>query len=214
LTSRLLWLMIGGVAAASAGTSTGAGGPHRRIFLGLERQGLGWTLAIGAIALLLAVGLPVLDSAITTEDAPAAGSVTSVGLGVRITPVSSWSVVAQSGGDPADQAQFTRSGALLTIRAASYSGTAQAAYERLAAAIDAEDGVQIASDPETVTTNSGLTGIVSGFASSTEQGYFAVFARNGVLAVVIGESPLAAFGVVDADMRAMIGSVELGAGGG
>jgi hypothetical protein len=213
LTSRLLWLMIGGVAAASAGTSTGAGGPHRRIFLGLERQGLGWTLAIGAIALLLAVGLPVLDSAIATEDAPAAGSVTSVGLGVRITPVSSWSVVAQSG-DPSNQARFTRSGALLTIRAASYSGTAQAAYERLAAAIDAEDGVQIASDPETVTTNRGLTGIVSGFASSTEQGYFAVFARNGVLAVVIGESPLAAFHVVDADMRAMIASVEMGAGAG
>jgi hypothetical protein len=200
------------VAAASPGTSTGAGGPHRRIFLGLERQGLGWTLAIGAIALLLAVGLPVLDAAVATEDAPAAGSVTSVGLGVRITPISSWSVVAQTEGS--DRARFTRSGALLTIRAVSYPGSAQDAYDRLAAAIDAEDGVQIASDPQTVTTNSGLTGIVSGFASSTEQGYFAVFVRTGVLAVVIAESPLGAFHVVDADMRAMIGSVEMGAGAG
>jgi hypothetical protein len=213
LTSAPLWLMIGRVAAASPGTSSGAGAPHRRIFLGLERQGLGWTLAIGAIALLLAVGLPVLDAAIATEDAPAAGSVTSVGLGVRITPVSSWSVVAQPDSQ-SDRAQFTRSGALLTIRAVSFSGSAQDAYDSLAAAIDAEDGVQIASDPETVTTNSGLTGIVSGFASSTEQGYFAVFTRNGVLAVVIAESPLGAFHVVDGDMRAMIGSVEMGAGPG
>ena len=74
--------------------------------------------------------------------------------------------------------------------------------------------MQVASDPETVTTNSGLTGIVSGFASSTEQGYFAVFTRDGVLAVVIAESPLGAFHVVDGDMRAMIGSVEMGAGAG
>jgi len=213
LTSPPLWLMIGRVAAASPGTSTGAGGPHRRIFLGLERQGLGWTLAIGAIALLLAVGLPVLDSAVATEDAPAAGSVTSVGLGVRITPVSSWSVVGQPAGQ-SDRAQFTRSGALLTIRALSYPGSAQDAYAQLAAAIDAEDGVQITSDPQTVTTNSGLTGIVSGFASSTEQGYFAVFTRNGVLAVVIGESPLGAFHVVDGDMRAMIGSIDIGTGAG
>jgi hypothetical protein len=201
------------VAAASPGTSRGPGAPLRRTFLGLEREGLGWTLAIGAIVLLFAVGLPVLDSAISTEGAPAAGSVTSVGLGVRITPVSSWSVVAQPGGQR-DRAQFTRSGALLTIRATSYSGSAQDAYDTLAAAIDAENGVQIASDPETVTTNSGLTGIVSAFASSTEQGYFAVFARNGVLAVVIGESPLTAFHAVDGDMRAMIGSVEIGSGAG
>jgi hypothetical protein len=197
------------VATASPGTSRGPGAPLRRTFLGLERQGLGWTLAIGAIALLLAVGLPVLDSAISTEDAPVAGSVTAVGLGVHITPVSTWSVVSQEGGEP-NRAQFTRAGALVTIRAASYSGSAKAAYDQLAAAIDAEDGVQIASDPETITTTRGLTGIVSAFGSSTEQGYFAVFADAGVLAVVIAESPLAAFHVVDHDMQSMIGSVEIG----
>jgi hypothetical protein len=180
--------------------------------LGLERQGLGSTLAIGAIALLLAVGLPLADSAVSTEHAAAAGSVTDVGLGVRITPISTWSVVRQAS-DAANRAQFTRAGALVTINSVSYSGSARDAYDRLSAVIDAQAGVQIASDAETVTTTSGLVGIASAFAGSSEQGYFAVFAARGVLAVVIGESPLAAFHVVSDDMVSMIGSVEIGAAG-
>lgn len=200
------------MATASPGASAGPGAPVRRTVLGLERQGLGWTLAIGAIALLFAVGLPLADSAVSTEHAAAAGSVSDVGLGVRITPVSTWSVVRQRATEP-HTAQFTRAGALVTTNAVSFPGSTQAAYDRLASAIDAEDGVQIASDPETITTTSGLVGIASAFASSTEQGYFAVFTANGVLAVVIAESPLAAFHVVDDDMVAMIESVEIGAAG-
>jgi hypothetical protein len=196
------------VATASPGTSAGPHAPLRRTFLGLERQGAGWTLLLAAIALLFAVGLPIADSAISTDHTAPAGSVTDVGLGVRITPASSWSVVSQPSDQPR-RAQFTRAGALVTIRGTSYAGSTQDAYDQLAAAIDAEDGVQIASDPETVTTTSGLVGIVSAFASSSEQGYFAVFASRGVLAVVIAESPPAAFHVVDGDMRSMIGSVEI-----
>jgi hypothetical protein len=180
--------------------------------LGLERQGLGWTLAIGAIALVLAVGLPLADSAVSTEHAAAAGSVTSVGLGVRITPISTWSVVPQ-GSDQAHRAQFTRAGALLTVTGASYSSSLQSAYDRLASAIDAQSGLQVASDPQTITTTTGLVGIASAFAGSNEQGYFAVFTAHGVLAVVIAESPLTAFHVVDDDMVSMIGSVEIGAAG-
>jgi hypothetical protein len=180
--------------------------------LGLERQGLGWTLVIGAIALVLAVGLPLADSAVSTEHAAAAGSVTDVGLGVRITPVSTWSVVPQGKGD-ANRAQFTRAGAIVTINGVSYSGSLQDAYDRLSAAIDGEDGVQVASDPQTITTKAGLIGIASAFASSDEQGYFAVFTTVGVLAVVIAESPLSAFHVVDDDMVAMIDSVEIRTGG-
>ena len=55
------------MATASPGASRGPGAPVRRTVLGLERQGLGWTLAIGAIALVLAVGLPLADSAVSTE---------------------------------------------------------------------------------------------------------------------------------------------------
>ena len=167
---------------------------------------------IGAVALLLAVGLPIADSAISTQDAALAGSVTDIGLGVRVTPAPGWRVVSQPSGQPR-QAQFTRAGALVTIRATPYSGSAQDAYVRLAATIDAEAGVQMASDPATVTTTSGLVGIVTAFAGSAEQGYFAVFVSRGVLAVVIGESPLAAFPLVDGDMLSMIGSVEIGAAG-
>lgn len=200
------------MATASPGTSRGPGAPVRRTVLGLERQGLGWTLAIGAIALAFAVGLPLADSAVSTEHAAVAGSVTDVGLGVRITPISTWSVVPQ-GSDAAHRAQFTRAGALVTITSVSYSGSAQDAYDRLSAAIDAQAGIQVASDPETVTTTSGLVGIASAFAGSAEQGYFAVFAARGALAVVIGESPLTAFHVVADDMVSMIGSVEIGAAG-
>jgi hypothetical protein len=180
--------------------------------LGLERQGLGWTLAIGAIALLLAVGLPLADSAVSTEHAASAGSVTNAGLGVRITPISTWSVVRQGSNQP-NRAQFTRAGALLTITGASYPGSLQAAYDRLASAIDAQSGVQVASDPQTITTTSGLVGIASAFAGSNEQGYLAVFTAHGVLAVVIAESPVPAFHVVDDDMVSMIGSVEIAAVG-
>ena len=44
------------------------GAPSRRTIFGLERRGLGWTLAIGAVAFVLAVGLPILDAAIPTDN--------------------------------------------------------------------------------------------------------------------------------------------------
>jgi hypothetical protein len=182
----------------------------RRTFLGLERQGLGWTLVIAAVVLVFAVGLPIADSAISTDNAALAGSVADIGLGVRITPAPGWRVVSQAS-DQAHQAQFTRAGALVTVRAEPFSGTAEDAYAQLAATINAQAGVQIASDPQTVTTPSGLVGIVAAFAGSTEQGYFAVFVSRGVVAVVIAESPPAAFPLVAGDMLSMIGSVEIGA---
>jgi hypothetical protein len=197
------------VATASPGTSPAAGTPVRRTVLGLERQGLGATLAIAAIALVFAVGLPLADSAVSTDRAAAAGSVTDIGLGVRITPVSSWSVVPQPR-NRQHRAQFTRAGALLTIEGASYTGSTEDAYVRLAAVIDAQAGVQIAANPATVTTTGGLVGIAGAFASATEQGYLAVFSARGVLAVVIAESPLGAFHLVDDDMVAMIRSVAIG----
>jgi hypothetical protein len=162
--------------------------------------------------MLFSVGLPIADSAISTEHAAAAGSVADIGFGVRITPASSWSVVPQASDLPR-QAQFTRAGALLTVRATRYAGSARDAYDQLTAVIDAQSGVQIAAEPATVTTISGLVGIIGAFASSTEQGYLAVFASRGVLAVVIAESPLAAFHVVDDDMVSMIRSVQIGAAG-
>jgi hypothetical protein len=167
---------------------------------------------IGAVALLLAVGLPIADSAISTQDAALAGSVTDIGLGVRVTPAPGWRVVSQPSVHP-HEAQFTRLGALVTIRARPYSGSAQDAYVQLAATIDAKAGVQIASEPATVTTTSGLVGIVTAFAGSAEQGYFAVFVSRGVLTVGIAESPLATFPLVSDDMLSMIGSVEIGAAG-
>ena len=167
---------------------------------------------IGAIALVLAVGLPLADSAVSTDHAAAAGSTSNVGLGVRITPSSTWSVVRQPN-DRVHRVEFTRAGALVTISGVSYSGSLQDAYDRLSAAIAAGNGVQVASDPQTITTTSGLVGIASSFAGSTEQGYFAVFTARGVLAIVIAESPPTAFHAVAGDMLAMIGSVAIGAAG-
>jgi hypothetical protein len=198
------------VAAAPPGTSAGLRAPPRRTVLGLERENLGWTLAVAAVILVFAVGLPIADSAISTPDAALAGSVTDVGLGVRITPAPGWRIVSQPSDQPR-QAQFTRAGALVTIRVAPYSGSAEDAYVRLAATINAQTGAQISSDPATVTTPSGLVGIVTAFADVAEQGYFAVFVSRGVLAVVVAESPPAAFPYVADDMLAMIGTVEIGA---
>jgi hypothetical protein len=121
--------------------------------------------------------------------------------------------VVPQGSDQVHRAQFTRAGALLSITGDAYSGTLQAAYERLASAIDAQTGIQVASDPQTLTTTSGLVGIVASIAGSDDQGYFAVFTAHGVLAVVIADSPPAAFHVVDEDMVAMIESVDIRAAG-
>jgi hypothetical protein len=189
--------------------AAGPRAPLRRTVLGLERENLGWTLVVAAITLVFAVGLPIADSAISTPNAVLAGSVTDIGLGVRVTPAPGWRVVSQPSDQP-HQAQLTRAGALVTIRAAPYPGSAEDAYLRLAAAIDAQTGVQIASDPATVTTTSGLVGIATAFAGSAEQGYFAVFVSRGVLALVVAESPPAAFPYVADDMLAMISSVEIG----
>ena len=158
---------------------------------------------------MFAVGLPLADSAVSTDRAAAAGSVTDIGLGVRITPVSNWSVVPQPRNRP-QRAQFTRTGALLTIEGASYRAPRRTPYVRLAGVIDSQAGVQIATNPATVTTTSGLVGIAGAFASATEQGYLAVFTARGVLAVAIAESPLAAFHLVDDDLLSMIRSVAIG----
>ena len=77
------------------GTSAGPRAPLRRTFLGLEREGLGWTLLVAAITLLLAVGLPIADSVIgrrpvyaddlVREIAPAARLEVSV-VGSQVRP--------------------------------------------------------------------------------------------------------------------------------
>ena len=161
---------------------------------------------------MLAVGLPLVDSAVSTRHTAAAGSTTNVGLGVHITPNSAWSAVRHSDGQ-SHRAQFTRAGALITISGVSYAGSLREAYDRLSRTLTSQDGVQVTSDPQTITTTGGLVGIASSFAGPAAQGFFAVFTAHGVLAVVIAESPPAAFHAVAGDMLAMLGSVEIGAAG-
>jgi hypothetical protein len=198
------------MAAPAPRAVRGSGAPVRRTLFGLERDGLGWTLLIGVVVLALAVGLPLADSAVSAQHGAAPGSIANVGLGVHLTPVSGWSVGGQTDASP-HRARFTRAGALVTVSGTSYSGSLQDAYERLSRAIDGEDGVQVSSDPQTITTTSGLVGIASSFAGSAVQGYLAAFTAHGVLAVVLAQSPPTAFRAVSGDMLAMIDSVEIGA---
>ena len=183
--------------------------PISRTIFGLERQGLGWTLAIGAVAFVLAVGLPLLDAAVPTDHAPTAGTVYSVGLGVEITPVENWSTTPRSRAG-SGVAEFTRAGARVTVRATRFSGTTREAYGRLAAAADAQDGVELTSNPETFTARSGLVGIAGSFATPTGQGYLAAYSAHGVAATLIGEGATEAFPAVDREIVAMIASLQIG----
>jgi hypothetical protein len=183
--------------------------PSRRTLLGLERQGLGWTLVIAAVALFFAVGLPLLDAAISTGDEPKPGAVYQVSLGVTITPLENWSTTSPSR-PGTGWTEFTRAGAYLAIRANRFSGTTREAYEGVSAALDGEDGVQLTSSPETFTTRSGLPGIAGAFATPVGQGYIAVFSAHGVVAIVVAEGATAAFHAVDRELVAMIRSVEIG----
>jgi hypothetical protein len=185
------------------------GVPTPRTIFGLERQGLGWTLAIGAVAFALAVGLPLLDAAIPADHAPAAGTVYDVGLGVEITPAENWSPTQRSQ-TASGVAEFTRAGARVTVRATRFSGTTREAYGQLAAAIDAQDGVHLTSNPETFTAQSGLVGIAGSFATPNGQGYLAVYSAHGVAATLIAEGATQAFPAVDREIVAMIASLQIG----
>ena len=185
------------------------GAPTRRTIFGLERQGLIWTLAIGAVALFLAVGLPLIDAAIPTDDAPAAGSVYDVGLGVQITPADNWSTTSRSQAG-SGVAEFTRAGARVTVEATKFAGTTLEAYEQFAAALDAQDGVQLTSDPETFTTRGGLVGIAGAFATPGGQGYLAVYTAHGVAATLLADGATEVFPSVDREIVGMIASLQIG----
>jgi hypothetical protein len=164
---------------------------------------------VAAVILVFAVGLPLLNAAISTDNVSAAGAVYDVGLGVRITPVADWSTTSVSR-EGSGLAQFTRSGSYLTARALRFPGSTLDAFNEVAAEIGAQDGVQLTTNAVTFTTVSGLVGIASTFASPSEQGYFAVFTANGVLATVIAEGPPDAFHALDREILLMIYSIRIG----
>ncbi len=184
-------------------------GATPRTIFGLERQGLGWTLAIGAVAFLLAVGLPLIDAAVPADDAPAAGAVYDVGLGVAITPEENWSTTSRS--QPGNGlAEFTRAGARVTVRAVRFSGTTREAYEQLSTAFDELDGVQLTSDPVTFTARSGLVGVAGSFATPGGLGYLVAYTARGVAATLVAEGATEAFPAVDGEIVAMIASLQIG----
>jgi hypothetical protein len=184
------------------------GAPTRRTIFGLERQGLSWTVVIGAVALALAVGLPLLDAAIPVDNAPAAGAVYDVGLGVQITPADDWSTTPRSH-QGSGVAEFTRAGARVTVEAMRFSGTTLEAYEQFSAALDEQDGVQLTSDPQTFTARGGLVGIAGTFATPGGQGYLAVSTAHGVAATLLAEGATEVFASIDGEIVGMIASLQI-----
>jgi hypothetical protein len=188
-----------------------AGAVRPRTVLGLEREGLLATVVIGAVLLVLGVGLPVVDDLVPQPDAASAGTVVSLAPGVTFVPPADWSLER-----PAEEstAFLTRAGTTLAIGAGRATGSVQESFDRFRSDVESQAAdIRWSADSATVTTASGIVGIQAPFVTEQLQGEIAVFVLGSTEVDALAFGPETTFSARLGEVRSTIESIDIGGRG-
>jgi hypothetical protein len=155
-----------------------------------------------AVVLVLALGLPALDSVLPAERTVAAGPY-EVGAGVTVVPPPGAlvDVTNTRPGPDRGAALFLIGGVRYVIVVTPFTGDLGSAAERLRRKITGVRGHQVAGAESATATRSGLPGLQGGYAAPGRGGRYAVFsAPNLAIEVTVAGS--------DADLRRTIAAIE------
>lgn len=192
--------------------------PVERRWLGVDRRTIVPALSALVLALLLAVVLPAVNSAVPYDDEVQAGDVMQLDMGVRFTPTPGWGIVSglRVGGTgrtrsyPANAIVETDEYTLMA-RVSEYQGTAASLLERQRATSNRRGGTpSIVGRSGPITTVSGLRGRIARYAGGESDGMLAAIAADGVGIEITAVGAQGADGdAVAADVVRMIRSVRV-----
>jgi hypothetical protein len=205
------------MAAATTVTSTEA---HST---GIDRQTVVPALLVLALAVLMSVVLPSIDSKTDYRDEVHKGDVAQVADGITMVPTPGWNLAAgalvgrarTTVGSTAST-QLVNGSVEFNVQAAPFAGTPSALLRRVNK-IRADLGrARAATDRYSVRTRQGAVGVAEDFAGVNRQGTIAAFvfrsrrqsSREGVEVVVSG--PTGAMSRRRDDIVAMIRSIRMG----
>lgn len=206
------------VTRSSGGTGPEGWVPAERRWLGVDRRTVLPALGVLVLALLFAVVLPVVNSAVPYDDVVTAGHVLQLDHGVRFAPAPGWGIVSGVRVGGAGRARSYPASAVvekgaytLTARVSAYRGTAAGLLERQRAARNRRgDGTSITGRGFAITTAGGLRGRVVRYAGSESDGTLAAIVADGVGVEIMGVGAPGTDGDTETgDVQRMIRSVRV-----
>jgi hypothetical protein len=178
-------------------------------FLGLDRRGWPGTVIVALIAALIAVGLPLLNDLVSSDQALEAGETVEVGPHVSFRAADGWSLDDERTSPRADRVDLSQGALSYVVEAATATRQLPLEFERFAEEIRDSSGAQLFNGPESVTTDQGLVGIVGSYSATTSEGRFGVFQAGPVLVRVLAHGPPDAMAAGIDDVVAMTRSLEI-----
>jgi len=200
-------------------TATDSAGrvPVEYRFLGLDRRAFPFAAAAAAVWLVWAALLPAINGAVPWSDQVRAGDVFQVSDTVTMVAPVGWGV--RSGLRTTDQ---TRSGAVseplqvvsggvqASVQTGPFAGSPAELLASGEAIVDAEAGIvfEPMSRPTSVTTTTGVTGVLQGVSASGIEGLFATFVLDGTGIQVVVTGPPEQLSAHSREIAQMIGSLR------
>jgi hypothetical protein len=169
----------------------------QRSAFGFERKGLWATVAVAAVVLFYAAGLPLIDALISPSGtlaspgttvllAPPArgsstGAVTPAGVGttVRIVPASGWRIPAADSGS--GTLTLERDAITVRVTVRSSDATADDIERSIERDIQRQNVDVVFHTPQTFMTDQGLAGVAASFVSTRTEGSVFAFSRSGTV---------------------------------
>lgn len=173
--------------------------PADRRWLGLDRRTIAPALVVFALAMLMAVVLPLADSRVANEDAVATGDVIALEGGVTFVPEPGWEIISGvRADDRAPDAGYPSIAILadgdvvFTVRSSEFAGDVHALLDQLkanSAAVEGDDAIKVTGSPEPIATDDGEKGLIANVAGPHASGMIAVFKFDGRGVAVVATGP-------------------------
>jgi hypothetical protein len=195
--------------------------PVDRRRFGLDRTSIGPALLALALALVMGLGIAVVDAFVPEDDEVRPGDVIGLAGGVEFVPVAGWSIAdglrvgqAGSGDSYPSTAQMTNGALSLQLQTGPWTDDAPALLEQVRStnASTADDGgPRVEGEVIGFRTTSGADGVLTRYRSPNTDGLLAALVITGadgpVGVEVIASGPVDAPDTVAQDVAAMIESI-------
>lgn len=202
---------------------------------GIDRRTVGPALLVVALAVLMSVVFPSIDSRTQYQHAIQQGDIAQLADGITLVPTPGWDLATgalvgntRSSVGRTATTQLVQGGVTFTVEAAPFDGTPSALLTRVeeidAELVHARGGSAATTGRYTVTTDQGVVGVAENFVGATKQGVVVAFvlgspstsgatqgpsSREGVEIVVSG--PQAQIARRRDDIQAMIRRIRAAA---
>ncbi|MCW0190395.1 MAG: hypothetical protein OJJ55_03775 [Rhodococcus sp.] len=198
--------------------------PVDRRWFGLDRATIIPAAIVLAVAIVMSILIPAVNNSVAYDDEVVAGDVMELKDGITLVPAVGWGITdgvretdAPVSGSFPQRATLVNSGALFTVYTAPFAGDANALLEQIKKTSDAlatAESLRVSGDSSSITTASGIRGVITSYSNSTADGVIAAFVVDGKGIEVVSTGPSDVAPTITDDIAHMIVSISHRAGEG